>query len=943
MPTVISFKTGRSRTLRFAGSLTALVAADWTYFPLDEQKHTKKISRFLLNWHYAAILLETEATDVAQIGLIEGNLTVAIGNQVDIQQWDGTLWDLEFGPGGGTESDEKDFSGTFEIEYEVEEWQTVTIDDFPTHPETGGTRDYSVQRTTSTVFEERVVPGSTATVTATFGPLTASASETMTPFVLGSPPLTPLHAVGCDLRTLVDSYRAHPDATPAGVNHTTSWSGDINGMVVADHIEYSRTGPGGSVDGSSPQTVYAEVAPSGGIVENILDSLYFLPRSYKLLGRLRAMSEPYPSSLDAKVSKVYTPDPADAETITLSPGHESEWVQDRWSADSVIANVAQSSASVDQFTPVRAWLDGSTLSSAGEDTRDWRLLFLGKRYAWARTQHEDLILPGSGASRSFDPKVIAEAYRYLAVRVRSVGSDSAACTVAIGGKEWTIQTGADGVWVTRLIDLCCPENTTGTIEDKAVRHPLDGPDGEPEDEPDLWGVARIEALSVTSSETIEVDTLTLKREYWSRLTYLPAFDPFYHAWASPTDNTYRKAGAWSDVDGRIADLAHVAKVVPTNGQPTTYTVYALDDLAAFLGLIGWTVTDETTDPDIWHTGSRPAAWAGGGGALFDHALGEFTEMIDVESQDAHTQAQALYDSVQGYPGCGRGVWDGSDYDSLEPALPLIFSKVLRAQGWGLVFDQDDAPTTGAIVKAIEVGPPEVAAGQGASDTIGYYRTGLPYARGNRDVRSELQLGDRPSSENRWHNRFRWRVAFREALEAAGWHLCWTPVGLMFAVRCSSTAVEVWRFDFRGEDQTFTAYEGEDLVNAQVAWQPSGAQLAILLVEGSTARLIRSASWGEDWSMPTTISPAENGAIAIDDQLGIEYYAIHDGTDWTCWRRETVSGDATEVGTIIAGVAEGNAGLEVSPEAGRRLVFVYDDGGVRKRRISTDQGETWATG
>lgn len=239
-------------------------------------------------------------------------------------------------------------------------------------------------------------------------------------------------------------------------------------------------------------------------------------------------------------------------------------------------------------------------------------------------------------------------------------------------------------------------------------------------------------------------------------------------WTSDTDTTYLYPFSWQYVDGRPTDWPHMARIDPTGAGSDTFRYFSLTEHLGFLDFsLGWEA-DATVPsfPDSYHTNALEAIHLGGNGATFNYAVEEFTERVDIPVTAVWQtlQAQTLYDQVEGFPECGRGVWDGSDFDPAHPELPIAFSKFRRERSEGAIFREDNNPFVMGRIVASEVVTPANITGVATSDTTGLYRTGLPYARGNKNIKTEARIGPIPYPflSRLSYDRDRSRSSFRRA-------------------------------------------------------------------------------------------------------------------------------------------------------------------------------------
>lgn len=965
MPQIHTWPTLRTREITLSCDVSADVAGHWAYFnPFPGGSGGSHRQSFLdLSWLWFRVVLSSEVSGPGGFMRIGARLTSEIGGWAA----DEAVWDSGLQP-GPEQSLSQDVSGTIRLRVEAAEWASARFeDDWPSY---GGAKQINGPPESTIRFFEEWVPGSTAHLSVMLGPLSINLDQPLTPdFLQTAPLLTDLYTP----RHLLTALAFSDNSTWAGpqrarTHFTSRWEGHV---LSAPY--HRQAGP---LLAACDEGLVAEAnIPKGaGQHTAVLDASVCPPREYRMHARLRSMHQPYPGELKAMLKATAAPP---VEWL-LNPETDQRVSQARWSAVARFNGATQPSGGADDWVPVSLWLQNAALSLAGEDVRDWRCLASGKQFDAFEATHASSFSVDSGdeptawvgepgmtvsgaagavrmvttgpasAARSFDPHSNWEGYRFLRVRLRSVGAAGVACALEVGSKRWNLTTGANGGFVDVDLDLCVPHNKSEVSDDQTTRHPLDGPDGAPLWDGPYWGLNRVSSLTfrIDAAATIEIDSIRLVREQPPTVTACPSFGPWLHAWTSPSDTTFRNAGVWLNSDGRVSDLADLARVVPLSG-PATHPTYTLADLGAFAEMIsGWTWTNVSDPLDGFHSVARFAYWLYGAGALRNHIDGTWQPSFDLSAAEPlRLPAQSLYDSVEGYPLIGNA-WGGTSYPIVgldDVALPMAWNKVLRAQAWGLALRSDaPEPLPGATVKVFEELDPGTERGSGISDAWGQFLTGLPGPRGNRQVRIELQSGASPfpSITRQFQNRFRRRAVLRAGALGRAWHLTKARDGTLFAAGVAGGSVEIWRFDFRGSDASFSLPLAE-VTQAQLACHPRGRLVLLAVSAGAAVRLV-SESRAESWSMPTTISPAENAALAIDDLNAIEYYAVHSGTQWVLWRKHHPNAEPSLVGPIVA-ASTANAGLEVSPDPSRRLVFVYDFGGVRRRLVSFNQGLTWVEG
>lgn len=818
-------------------------------------------------------------------------------------------------------------SGSWSVSADVEECYEVVglnpdLVDAEGYPTFGGAamRDGPVAR--GIRFFERLRVGGSITATISSGSLTATATSTITVANRREAGYGLSLGVSGGCINEIRSYSISGGSVQGG------WGGGV----------YSQTetaGVGGKAD--------ATVSESAGALSCVLDldahnvvpcndysavgavgATCDRPQVYELSGRALRWTDTYDGVLSAHVK----------ETISTGSNYDSnasgQWAgptitHGAWSASSTLMGVAQPSASGGRaYGSMRIYLTSASLSARGEDARDWRLLIAGKPYPALSVSH--------AATTTLVPPMVAEGYRYLRVQHRSVGSSGQSWTLGIGGKTWALTTGGDGAWVTTDLDLCRPSNASATVDAKESRYPLDGVGGRPVDS-DYWGVSYVPALTITKPAEVVVGTTALVRQgSAARLSWVPALTPWMSAWTSPADETYHRPHGWSEVDGRVADIPAAFRVDPI-GPTDSVSHQTIDQSRSRLAALGgWSASLYGSWPDDYHTGARDAWWLGGGGHVWrGYPSGAWHSEIDHEVDGATTVwASGLWDEVTGYPGIGDA-WERADYPTTTGlALPIRWSKILRGQAWGLALV--DSAT--AELRRDSDGANR---GAGAADARRFWRTGAPYGQG--EVPHRVVVGDAETAAFTVHNRMRHRRVLGLAAGAA-WHLSSDGRrGWVYgAESVPDVGVRARRFSWRGgDDHTVLAVDDPLATRAQIGVAPAG-YVRLVWEKSNEVRSSRSYDHGQTWESSALIASGTNPAFAVDDRHHIEYVALHNGTAWRCWRKIGAAA-WSDVG-LIATVDAGTAGLEVSPDPARRLVFVLSVAGSTRRWVSSNWGANW---
>lgn len=543
-------------------------------------------------------------------------------------------------------------------------------------------------------------------------------------------------------------------------------------------------------------------------------------------------------------------------------------------------------------------------------------------------------------------------YRYVRVRIRSVGSANQAFTFKIGSKEWDSTTDSDGTYVNRDFDLACPTNTSSTKDTQDSRFPLTASGGVAATQGDLWGVDGIGEIAfknLTNGITYEIDSISLVRSSYWYYSALPEFQNWVDAYPDVgAVHTEFEPGFFTDADGRYSDPGYALVNVETAGVPA-YSERSLTNLISDLGgYKGITATAAGSFPaDGYHANSLCSYLIGGAGAVYTFSSSSWTEYVDRSTTTL--QAQALWDQVEGYPGCGRGVWDGSAYNSASTttkALPLAFTKNLRGSAKGIVFTTSDVPFPGATIAAYETSG-AAPVGTGVSASNGAYETGTPFGRGNRAITTELQVPPLayPTEDDTWQNRRRERTSFRRASVAQG---------------APSQDVAQDQLHIRAFEQGGNIWTGRRSNAAGASWTDadtgvagtdpcirfdSGKSLTAILVytSGGNVYFRTSTDHGATWSSATSLGAGTGGCVAVGNDR-LRYFYRVDGTDIKYDRRDA-TGVSLATGTAIAGVSAGtrvSASFQVESGGVGYVVLSYVTGGNVTRSKSRDGVSSWST-
>jgi hypothetical protein len=711
------------------------------------------------------------------------------------------------------------------------------------------------------------------------------------------------------------------------------------------------------------------------------------PVIYDLRARVRAWDQAYPDSATIRYTDKVAFRAATAaweqHTATLVAAPENSVIvpQRYYTCGSTLDGNNQSGISVAEKCGMRAWLDESWFLASGEDSRDWRCQFRGRLFDSLTITRASSTTLDSGAStsgwsgsngtvvsfggvivftptaaspslvRAFSPDKISEGYRYLRLRIRSVGAGSSALTLGLAGQTWNFTTGAAGAWVNVDIDLACATSETDDVEPKDSRFPIEDPGGfptwtNPTQQYRLgWGVDWIGSLSFSGftfagGVSYEIDSIELRQKTNSGLTFIAPFADYTAGWVSPSDTTTLNNAFALRADGRVSDWPGLAHIVPFSGAES-YRWYTITEGLGFLNYVaGWSATAAGSFPDSWHTNGIELGHLAGGGSTYNHGSGLWSDWVEKPiTSTLDVPAQGLYDRVISYPQAGRGIWDGSSFDPTRKTIPVVFTKILRGRGEGLVFDTDAVPLNGARVVLDREADHTDIRGSVLTDTIGRYLTASPWAKGNRDHRTELRYGATPYlySVEKAHNRRRSRVSFRHVREIVD--------GLDYAVSANWRHAVVFR-------RTGTAWlgfssnvvpdyserdTGNDWNRCRITWAP-GSEGALWLLyrdSGSSFTATKTLDEGGSFVMSLSIGAGDYGDFCWTSNHVLHVYRLSGGTVYL--QRYDLQGGAigSEITTDLTGLDSKQISCGPSTGSGgeHRISIWHVVGGVQVIKTS----------
>jgi hypothetical protein len=793
--------------------------------------------------------------------------------------------------------------------------------------------------------------------------------------------------------TIVTSWEVDRLAVWTLANQTTQDTGTRTGTVVTQFEYGGFSAPFYQTTGAAPSevtntangdTLTVEcIAGPGATSTGSLTLIAEPDTEYKMQGLTRAWNGGYPSTLNAwYFSELYAGGP-DITLGTLSLNNSPLTVtQRRYSIGSTVNGVLQSGIGANEKTPVRVWIKPSALTNAGEDVRDWRLMILGRSFnsfdieqdatvtvydgssatGWAAGANTsvsasggvlDVAISGGTGSATWSPsQITSEGYRYLRLRLRSTVGNNQPLTVGIAGETWDAQTGNAGTYVDVDIDLCCSDSETDDIEEKDSRFPIEDPGGnpdatDPQDQYKLgWGVEFINSIALTGladGETYQIDYIQLVRDNPPTFRLLAPFAKFGAGWTSPSDTTTLTPYLFLRCDGRESDWPHLAYVNAYSGSPY-YRWFSITELISFANYVtGWTATAAGAFPDSYHTNALEALHAGAGGMTYNYSSGLWSHWVEVDTTGTVTvKAQAMYDAIEAYPGAGKGVWTGDAYDDLNPEIPLAFGKVFRARSEGLVFTDASEPYDAADITQYEtVGL--ASTGTATTDVNGIYATGSPYARGNRDITTELHQGAGPylTANRVLVNRERDRTSFRQAESTAE-----EPNG--YAVSRDSRHARAYMRDgtlrlgfSQNNAVAFTEVDTgiTDVESVALAWtwQGKNAVLYVTTAESGTVKAYRLDNEAGGLTLAITIGSGTHGCTDIGADGVIRTYRLDSGTVYVRAYDAELNPLYAEQTTNLTGLddAEIDVRHSVAPDGKQRVGLLHFVGGSIVLKFSAD--------
>lgn len=640
-------------------------------------------------------------------------------------------------------------------------------------------------------------------------------------------------------------------------------------------------------------TDFCDLATATAYGNGQLDADIYPVKRYALEGRTRAFDQPFPNLLG-----VYWVDkalyPLENEKLITGTGSFSDSsVQHEYLTDMLLMGVSKSAPTLLEYAAPRCWIDPTSLTLTGDDSRDWRLMIRGKPYLSHTIKHEPSTIVENGSSatgwtagasttvtsasgaihmvaaggvgsgyKTWAAPLNAEGYRFMKIRLRSVVNASqdlfltftvpsdAACTES---KVYKVTTGAANTYTDVTIDLCLNEFRAVTVEGTESHWPRTTLVGVPVNSPDFWGLNVLDKMLVSGiadGETIDIDSIELVRTTETPLnSWLPSFYNWQLAFDDGVGRGNQKAFWWGDVAGRVTGNTDCYQI---EGTPNSYTPLSLTNLKTEIDSIeGYTVTVAGSFPaDGFHDNSQPAHWAFGAGIVYRDSDWHYGVDVDV-STDFDVYAQALWDRVTVYPACGD-CWESPAYGALDEPTPIRFGKHLRAQAWGVAFDT--AAPVPSVSPYLWTDPGNIARGSGTTDLLGYFKTGLTFGRGNLNHKVSFVATETVNVvlKHPVVNRMRHRAILAAAVAEMGgvWNV-WSGDGLYWQVQSATAGgVSVFRRTFgpsssAGVDPITVIPAGKE-GRIFLDHHDTGG-LNVVYRDGTDAKLVASLTDGEDWT------------------------------------------------------------------------------------------------
>jgi len=770
----MGYATGRTRTLTFEGTFSGAMTYSWDGYVDGEgynQNFLLSVDAFCgatlpsirdfgftigSNVDYYGTghsLAGTVVSYDAQMGSFgDGSPGTHVVGTVDVEPWA-----LDHTSGGATES------GSYSFSVEVAEY--FELADVPVgedyledgYPKWGddGVAYFRGMPASAIRFYEVVPSGAATNLTVTAPGIAINISST----TLSEFEILRGHIVSASCEGI-----AQETTLPAGSCYVTvpegyEYSFDYTGDGVTNHAD-TDTGAACSYSGVRGSTNQNFVSVNRAYIE---------PTHYKWDLRNYRYGE---LTDEALTWKIYDQDEATAAVeLSVTGSGTREVTQNR---EDITVNISGNKTppgpdgvdehNIDTLSYCNARIKGSSLVAIDEDEHNWRTWIHGKQYGafdlahsfnYALTSASTSGWTASGltlasgvtltttstsgtVTKAFTTPINSEAYRFLMLKVKSVGSQNVPFKVSIDGRYWNVTTGNDGEVKQVFIDTCCSTDDTWITDTCSTRWPVDWDYGEgiaglPNSTTPAWGINSFSeiTLSLPASSQLVVSEISLRRSSFNKASFIPDLGPETLLWTVEDDNdTYGWTNIYATCDGRCVDLPDQYWVQPTGGEPywyfVHYTIAQMADLFKTMngysvnGVPGGSSEIDIDFPDAYHTDERHGFFLGGAGYLAQYSGESVTWSVQDQTklQNTIVQAQALYDWVQVYPGAGD-VFGGTAYDVATP-LGTHWHGHGRVQG--LCYSSNKVPAAGVEITS----SPD--RGTATTDALGSYFTGGPYPK-----------------------------------------------------------------------------------------------------------------------------------------------------------------------------------------------------------------------
>jgi len=793
-----TWKTGRSRTITITGSMVGNYADCVDIVPVGAPSQSHNISSsgsMTVAWGSVGCVVTWQQAPGGPPAYNLGVLVTANDGQGHSGSNIANTGTVTNGPPGPKiDWESLGVSGSYTFSVFVEEWaETYTpsssspVDgtSFPTY---GGAAEGDGLPASGIQFYEVAPVGAVLHVAISYGGAAVSLSNALTsPMAIGYVQIGAL-AQGVFGASYVYSVTTSLTFDTSVSLPTQTWTDtDSSGTSTASYFGRTMSLTSANVPGA-PAGAHGS---SSGATQPLT--------AFTLNGRLNCFGAPFPG---AGHSLVIQEKLTGTASIVLNPTGSTSWTQNFYNLAATLQGVNFGPIALDERTPVACWLSGLS----PDDSRDWRCMFSGFKWSalslshassltidacsattnWTAGAHTTISIVGGqlqavagggvGSISLAAPHAVRvwEAFRYLQISgsFDPGGSTPTSLTLSVGiaGKSWNLVLTQSTT--SPLLDLCCATNDTETVDSTQSRFPIASPGGFPINTDPVsgyklgWGVNFCDTLviggipdgySVTLGGISLVESSDPQKQ--TAITLLEPFLSFNTGWTDPTDTTSVQDYLLVETDYRVLDLPALALVTPFSGSPgfVWYTIAQLQTMLAYFP--GLTAVLLTSPTDGYHGSGQPGLLLGGEGSTYDWTASTWADWVDVSLPQTSIPAQDLWDEITVYPQAGN-VWPQSA--PYGGSTPLQVSKNLRSQAWGIVFTPAGLPVVGAQVALYETAHPGTSEGTGITNGLGYYQTGTPWAYGNVDTTTDLNIAPIPhlTSHATLQNRQRARTSFR---------------------------------------------------------------------------------------------------------------------------------------------------------------------------------------